>query len=112
MKFAMLQSLQPVLLVNWVAWIGLAAWILMRSTFAKALLFVIMWVVLDRIWDFVTGLLIAAAGKAGVSEQQVLTMQMSGEVPGLMGAAMLLDLVGTLLLPWVLAAFFLGWFGA
>lgn len=112
MRFTTLQSLQRVLLVNWVAWIGLGLWILANAGFASALGFVILWLVLDRVWDFVTTILIASAGKAAVNEQEAIAMQASGTVPALMGAAMLLDLVGTLLLPWLLAALFLGWFGA
>lgn len=112
MKFGTLLSLQPVLLINWVAFIGLPAWIAVRSGFASALGFSVLWLVLDRVRDFVTRLIMVGAEKVGTTEYQVPVDPAAREVSTLLALAMLIDFIATLLLPWVLAALFLGWFGA
>lgn len=58
-----------------------------------------------------TELLIAGAGQIKASEREALQMEIAGEVPGRMAFMMIVDLLGTFILPWVVAGFFLGWFG-
>jgi hypothetical protein len=45
-----------------------------------------------------------------VSEREALWRATSGEVPGRIAFMMIVDLLGTLLIPWVVGGFFLGWF--
>lgn len=74
-------------------------------------MFVIIWLIADKVWDWLTGLLIAGASQTKVSEHEAFQMKISGEVPGRMAFMMIVDLLGTFLLPWVVAGFFLGWLG-
>lgn len=81
----------------------------MKTGFFSAVLFVIIWLIADKVWDWLTGLLIVGAGLIKASEHEASQMDISGEVPGRMAFMMIVDLFGTLVLPWVVAGFFLGW---
>ncbi len=111
MKMSSLQATQSILVVNWVIAPALGIWIWVKGGFFSAVLFVIIWLIADKIWDWLTGLLIAGAGRIKASEHEAFQMEISGEVPGRMAFMMIVDLLGTFILPWVVAGFFLGWFG-
>lgn len=111
MKMSSLQATQSILFINWVIAPALGIWIWVKSGFFSAVLFVIIWLVADRAWDWLTGLLIAGVGRIKASEHEAFQLEISGEVPGRMASMMIVDLLGTFVLPWVVAGFFLGWFG-
>jgi predicted Na+-dependent transporter len=113
MKMSTLQATQSILLIQWVIVPALGIWIWVKSSFLSALLFVIIWLIVDKVWDWLTGLLIAGAGRieeGKVSEREALERVTSGDVPGRMAFMMIVDLLGTFLTPWVVGGFFLGWF--
>lgn len=110
MKMSTLQATQSILLIQWVIVPALGIWIWVKSGFLSALFFVIIWLIVDKVWDWLTGLLIARAGRieeAKVSEREALERVTSGDVPGRMALMMIVDLLGTFLIPWVVAGFFL-----
>ncbi|MEW5994058.1 MAG: hypothetical protein AB1744_06645 [Candidatus Zixiibacteriota bacterium] len=111
MKMSSLQATQRILLINWVIVPALGIWIWVKSGLFSAVLFVIIWLIADKVWDWLTGLLIAGAGRIKASEHEAFQMEISGEVPGRMAFMMIVDLLGTFILPWVVAGFFLGGFG-
>jgi hypothetical protein len=101
MKMNSLRATQSILLINWVVAPALGIWIWVKIGFFTA----------DWVWDWLTGLLIVGVGRIGASEHEAFQIETSGEVPGRMASMMILDLLGTFMLPWVVAGFFLGWFG-
>ncbi len=109
MKMSSLMATQKILLINWAVIPALGIWIWIMRGFFNAVLFVIICLVADKIWDWLTGLLIIAAGRIGGSQHEGIQMQISAEVPGLMAFMMIVDLLGTFILPWVVAGFLLGW---
>ena len=111
MKMSSLQATQRILLINWVIAPSLGIWIWVKSAFFSAVLFIIIWLIADKVWDWLTGLLIAGAGRIKASEHEAFQMEISGEVPGRMAFMMIVDLLGTFVLPWIVAGFFLSWFG-
>jgi uncharacterized membrane protein len=106
-----LKEAQALLLLNWVIAPGLGIWIWVKNGFLSSVLFVIIWLIADKIWDWLTGLLIAGVGRIKASEHEALQMGISGQVPGRMALMMIVDLLGTFVLPWIVAGLFLGWFG-
>lgn len=111
MKMSSLQATQSILLINWFIAPALGIWIWVKSGFFSAVVFVVIWLIADKVWDWLTGLLIAGAGRIKASEHEAFEMEISGEVPGRMAFMMIVDLLGTFILPWVVAGFFLGWIG-
>lgn len=109
-KLSTLNSIQPALLINWPISLGLTIWVFAQAGILKACLFVIAWLVLDKVWDVLTRLLIAGAGAIGANEHEAVLMEISGQVPARMAAGMFVDLAGTLLLPWLIAGYFLKWY--
>ena len=107
MKINSLLRTQKILLINWVVVPALGIWIWIKNGFFNVILFVIIWLVADKIWDWLTGLLITGAGRIGASEHEALQMEISGEVPVRMAFMMIVDLLGTFMLPWFVAGFFL-----
>lgn len=110
MNLTSLKSLQTILLLNWPIGIGLAIWVFVRAGFFSAVLFVIAWLTLDKVWDVLTGFLIAGAGAIGANAQEEMLMETVGVVPARMATAMIFDLAGTLALPWLIAGHFLRWY--
>lgn len=110
MKMKSLQATQSILLINWVIAPALGIWIWIKDSFFRAALFVIIWLIADKVWDWLSGLLIAGAGRIRTNEDEAFRMEISGNVPGRMAVMMIVDLLGTLLLPWVVAGVMLGWF--
>ena len=110
MQMSSLKSTQRVLLLNWLVAPGLAIWIWWQRGFLRAVVFVFLWLIADKIWDWVTNFLILGASRLGVNKSQALEIGITRNVPISMAATMLLDLIGTLTLPWLIAGFFLGWF--
>ena len=102
---------QKILLINWVVIPALGIWIWITSGFFNAVLFVIICLVADKIWDWLTGLLIIGAGRIGGGGHEGIQMQISeSEVPGRVAFMMIVDLLGTLILPWIVTGFFFGWY--
>jgi len=111
MKMSSLLAIQRILLINWVVAPALGIWIWVKSGFFSAGLFIIIWVIADKVWDWMTGLLIIGVGRIGVTEQEEFQEEISSKVPVRMASMMIVDILGTFILPWVIAGFFLGWFG-
>lgn len=111
MRMKSLLAAQRILLINWVVVPVLGIWIWIKSGFFIVALFVVIWLIADKIWDWLTGFLIAGAGQIGASEQEASHMAISGEVPERIAFMMIIDLLGTFLLPWVFASLLLGWCG-
>jgi hypothetical protein len=59
MKMSTLQATQSILLIDWVIVPALGIWIWVKHSFFSAVLFVIIWLIVDKVWDWLTGLLIA-----------------------------------------------------
>ncbi len=111
MRMSFLLATQRILLINWIIAPALGIWIWIKSGFFIAALFVVIWLVADKVWDWLTGLLIARAGRIGANEHEASQIVISGEVPERMAFMMIIDLLGTFILPWLVASFFLCWFG-
>jgi hypothetical protein len=111
MRMSSLLATPRILLINWFIAPALGIWIWVSSGFFMAVLFVAIWLIADKAWDWLTGLMITGAGRIGASEHEASQMEISGEVPERMAFMMIVDLLGTFILPWVVAGFFLGWFG-
>jgi uncharacterized membrane protein len=111
MKMRNLKATQSILLINWVIAPALGIWIWVESGFFSAASFVIIWLIADKVLDWLTGLMIAGAGRIGASEHEAFQIAISDEIPKRMAFMMILDLLGTFVLPWIVAGFFLGWFG-
>jgi uncharacterized membrane protein len=111
MRMSGLLVTQRILLINWVIAPALCIWIWIDSGFFRAASFVIIWLISDNVWDWLTGLMINRVGRIGANEHEASQMKISGEVPQRMAFMMIVDLLGTFMLPWVVAGFFLGWFG-
>jgi hypothetical protein len=103
MKISRLKATQKILRINWVVVPALGMWIWVTSGLFNAVLFVIIWLVADKIWDWLTRLLTAGAGRIGATEYEEFQMQISGEVPGRKAFMMIFGLLGTFILPWVVA---------
>lgn len=110
MKMESLKSTQAILCANWVVVPILFIWIAIKTSFINSIIFIVLWLVIDRVWDWISGLLIAAAGRVGASEEEAFDMELSGNVPIRMAVMMIVDLIGTLLIPWIIAGLCLGWF--
>jgi hypothetical protein len=111
MRISGLLATQRILLINYVIAPALGIWIWIKNGFFIAALFVVIWLIADKAWDWLTGLMITGAGRIGANEHEASQMEISGEVPERMAFMMIVDLLGTFLLPWVVAGFFLVWFG-
>ena len=55
MQFARLKALQQILLLNWIACPVLAIWVWVKAGLFAAVEFVFVWLILDAIWDWLTG---------------------------------------------------------
>lgn len=108
MKFSFLLSLQRTLLINWIASPAFAIWILVSLGVIAAIAFIVAWLVLDKAWDVFTGILITRASAASGARAPSVSMVIN-DVPPVVSLAMLFDLIGTLLLPWMTAMCFLVW---
>jgi len=107
MKMGILLATQRLLLINWILAPGLAIWVWIRCGFLSAGLFLVIWLIADRVWDWLTGHLIAVVTRIKVNELKEFQMLISGKVPKRMAFMMIIDLLGTLVLPWITASFFL-----
>jgi hypothetical protein len=105
-----LLAAQRILLINWVIVPAIGIWIWIDSGFIRTAFFIIIWLISDKVWDWLTGLMISGVARIGANVYEASQMKTSGEVPQRMAFMMILDLLGTFLLPWVVAGFFLGWF--
>jgi len=96
-----LQSFQKILLINWliVPFLIVAVWF--KLGFWHSVIFLVAWLVIDKLWDEISRILIESAGRA--SSADPLYIQLEGAVPTWMAAAMIADIVITLLLPLVIA---------
>ena len=110
MKMTSMLKTQKILLVNWVVVPILGILVFGKLGFFKVVLFILAWLVIDKIWDWFSGLLIAGAGGVGGNEDEVLKMKFLDEVPGRVALMMAVDTIGTLLVPWIVAGLLLGWF--
>jgi len=107
MNKELLQSLPAIQIINWFAIPVLFIWIAFGVSFWASLIFLVVWLIVDLIWDWVSGLLIMGAG--AFSGQDPILMELKGAVPIGMALMMVLDLIGTLAIPWIVAGAFL-WF--
>ena len=100
-RMSRLQSFQKILLINWliVPFLIVAVWF--KLGFWHSVIFLVAWLVIDKLWDEISRILIESAGRA--SSADPLYIQLEGAVPTWMAAAMIADIVITLLLPLVIA---------
>lgn len=104
-----LKAFQKVLLINWVVVPVLILSVWIKIGFPVAVAFFLAWLATDWLWDCLTTALILSASKTGNDEAKVGLFS-QGEVTNLMAVAMLTDLVGTLIVPWVIwAILILAW---
>ncbi len=106
MKMSSLLRTQHILRVNWIIAPALGIWIWAQRGFFNAVLFIIVWLLVDKVWDWLTGLLITGTARIGANEEEAFEMARSGEVPKRMACMMIVDLVGTVILPWVIVGLF------
>jgi len=110
MKIDSLKPAQIILLTNWIVLPLLGIWIWVRRGFLSTLLFMIIWWIADAIWDWLSGVLILGAGKIGLNEHEEHQFEMSEEVPKRVAIMMIIDLLGTIIIPLIIAGSFLHWF--
>ena len=109
MKMSNLLMIQRILLINWIIAPALGIWIWTKRGFFSAALFIIIWLIADKVWDWLTELLMANVARIGANEEEAFEMVTSGEVPARMASIMFVDLLGTLVLPWIIAGLFLAY---
>ena len=107
MKMSSLLMTQRILLINWIIAPSLGIWLWIKSGFLIAALFIIIWLIVDRVWDWLTKVLMANVARIGANDEEAFEMETSGEVPARMASIMIVDLLGTLVLPWIIAGLFL-----
>jgi len=59
------------------------------------------------VWDWLTEVLMANVARIGANEKEAFEMELTGEVPTRIASMMIVDLLGTFVLPWIIAGFFL-----
>ncbi len=109
MKMTSLQAGLKVLLVNWLVAPALGIWVWVKSDFLSCVAYFVIWLIADRVWDWLTRYLIAWAAPNSASEEEALQTYLGGEAPQGMAFMMLVDLLGTLILPWIVAGLFLAY---
>lgn len=109
MKMSNLLIAQRILLINWIIAPALGIWICIKRGFLSAALFIIIWLIVDKVWDWLTERLMDNVARIGANEEEAFEMRTSGEVPARMASIMVVDLLGTLVLPWIIAGLFLAY---
>jgi len=107
MKMNSLLMTQRILLINWIIAPALGIWIWVKGGFLRAALFIIIWLIVDKVWDWLTEVLMANVSRIGANEEEAVEIETTGEVPTRLGSMMIVDLLGTLVLPWIIAGLFL-----
>jgi len=109
-NFEGLKKLNLLLLVNWIGVPVLTILVFLKTGFLSGVAFFLIWsLIADPVWDRLTGFLIKRSFALS-DEGQLFESQMAGEVPLLPATLMMIDFLGTLALPWIVASFFLDWF--
>jgi len=103
MKMSSLLITQRILLINWVIAPALGIWIWAKRGFFSAALFIIIWLIVDKVWDWLTELLMVNVARIGANEEEASEIETYGEVPTRITSIMVVDLLGTLVLPWIIA---------
>ncbi len=106
MRMNTLLASQRILLVNWIVGPGFAVLVGYKSGVASAVGFIIIWLIADKAWDWLTGVLIAIAGQKPSGDEESAAA-LYGDIPPRVGLLMVTDLLGTLLLPWIIAGILL-----
>jgi len=109
-NFDSLKRIQLVLLLNWIVAPALGVLVWVERSLLSAIGFLVVWLIADGTWDWVTDRLILRSFAFGSSEEQLFGSNMRREISLLSATTMLADTLGTLALPWVAAGFFLEWF--
>ena len=109
MKMSSFLITQRILLINWIIAPALGIWIWAKRGFLSAALFIIIWLIVDKVWDWLTELLMTNVARIGANEEEAFEVETSGEVPARMASIMVVDLLGTLVLPWIIAGLFLAY---
>lgn len=102
MQMSALLAVQRILLANWVIGPGLGIWIWVRDSGGSAIMFLVLWLIVDRVCDRFTGFLLAMAARHGPGREEDRAA-LYGEVPNRVALLMITDLLGALLIPWLIA---------
>ncbi|HBJ82351.1 MAG TPA: hypothetical protein DDZ88_00420 [Verrucomicrobiales bacterium] len=102
-------SFQKLLLLNWLIAPALCLTVMFRIGFIKGVLFFILWLGADWIWEKMTSMLLGmVSGSLGDYGQ--FKAAMYGEIPFRMALVMIVDVLGHLAVPWLVGGYFLGWY--
>jgi hypothetical protein len=100
-KAGRFRALHRALALNWGVVLGLAAWIWTHEGPRAALWFLVIWLVAEQAWKRAAGFL---------ARREPIEPGPADEVPGGLAFLFALDVAVTLLLPWLVAGVFLGWY--
>ena len=102
-------SFQKLLLFNWLIAPALCLIVMFRVGFVRAVLFFVLWLIADWAWCKLTSMALhAASGSLG--DYQQFKASMYGEIPFRMVFVMIVDVLGHLAVPWLVAGYLLGWY--
>jgi hypothetical protein len=107
-----LLKIKNIIIVNWFVLPSLGIWLWIRRGILSALFFVLIWLITDQLWDWLTAFLIMIVAKT-VKDEDFYEMWKAGflyRVPLRVALMMIMQVLGILVLPWVIVGFFLGWF--
>lgn len=109
MKMSTLRAAQRILLINWFIAPALGIWIWIKSgNLIIGGCYFIIWLFLDKAWDWFTEILMAGVARVGANEEEEFEAWVSSEeVPIRLASMMIVDLLGTFILPWFIAGLFL-----
>lgn len=85
--------------------------VFIEAGFLKVVLFVGLWLILDKIWDLATSAILAGVGYVCEADAQALEFEFEfmGSVPWWAVVITVVDTLGTLAVPWAVAGYLLSW---
>ncbi len=102
-------SFQKLLLLNWLVAPALCLVVMFQTGFFKGLGFLIFWLFADWVWGKVIAMLLGIVS-GSMSEYGQFKAAVYGEVPFRVGFVMFVDVIGHLIVPWLVGGYYLGWF--
>ena len=101
-------SFQKLLLLNWLVAPGLCLAVMIRTGFIKGVGFFILWLFVDWLWGKVTSMLLVMVS-GSMSDYGQFKAAVYGEVPFRVAFVMFVDVIGHLVVPWLVGGYYLGW---
>lgn len=110
MKMESVSKLPAIQIINWVGVPILVIWIAVKVSVISAILFIILWLVIDKLWDILTDFLLNAVASIDDSKNEKTYMSQSENIPNKMSGMMIIDVLITVAIPWFIAGIFLKWY--